>query len=135
MMCQHCDEPACREACPAEAIDHAPDGTVRIDPDLCIRCGDCEAACPYGVIDLLENGTPLKCDLCQDRREMEWLPSCVQHCPGRALYLATAQTLAEYTAGKTYSWRTGRVVYLSDKWSSLGSDASSGPARDMAVTG
>ena len=120
VLCQHCQQPACREACPTEAIYRASDGTVQIDPDLCDHCGVCESACPYGAIDHTDQRGPVKCTLCFSRRENGWLPSCAQHCVGRAFTVVLDQTLSDVTEGKKYVWRTGQVVYSSDKWASLG---------------
>ena len=58
-------------------------GVVIIDDDLCIQCGACADACPYGSI-FYHAGEDryLKCDLCASRREG---PLCVQVCPVGAL--------------------------------------------------
>lgn len=47
--CNHCDKPACLEACPEHAIKKRDDGIVYIDPDLCKGVQACIGACPYGV--------------------------------------------------------------------------------------
>jgi len=120
VMCQHCRRPACREACPTEAIYRAADQSIQIDPDLCIRCGECEAACPFGVLAHTEQYGPVKCTLCLSRRKNGWLPSCAQHCEGRAFTVSADDQTAPVAAHKKYSWSTGRVIYISDKWSGLG---------------
>lgn len=120
VMCQHCDNPACREACPTEAIFRAEDESIQIDSDLCTQCGECEQACPYGVMAHTERDGALKCTLCFSRREKGWLPSCAQHCEGRVFSVAADDPAAPIVTGKRYSWSTGRVIYISDKWSSLG---------------
>lgn len=51
-----------------------------------------------------------------------WLPSWVQHCPGRTFTLAAEDALAMVIQKKKYSWSAGQIVYISNKWSSLGSD-------------
>lgn len=49
--CQHCDNPACRNACPTGATQIREDGIVWIDEELCIGCKSCIEACPYeGVL-------------------------------------------------------------------------------------
>ena len=120
VMCQHCHQPACREACPTEAIYRAEDKSIQISPDLCDHCGACEAACPYGAIEITEQYGPVKCTLCFNRRENDWLPSCAQHCEGRAFTLASSQNISSVVAEKKYSWSTGQVVYVSNKWDSFG---------------
>jgi Fe-S-cluster-containing dehydrogenase component len=120
VMCQHCRQPACMEACPAEAIYRASDGTVQINPDLCDRCGLCESACPFGVISLTEQHGPIKCTFCMARREDGWLPSCAQHCEGRAFTVADEREIVAVVKRKKYAWSTGQVTYVSDKWADLG---------------
>ena len=120
VMCQHCHHPACREACPTEAIFRAEDGSIQIDPDRCDRCGACEAACPYGAIEHTDEYGPVKCTLCFSRRENGWLPSCAQHCEGRAFTLFVDDRDPSDMTPKKYTWSTGRIVYVSDKWAGLG---------------
>ena len=47
--CRHCEHPHCMADCPPNAIHRGMDGEVFID-DTCIGCGNCQRACPYGVI-------------------------------------------------------------------------------------
>ncbi len=119
-LCQHCDQPACQAACPVDAIYRETDGTVQIRQDVCTGCGACATACPFGVMEIAgEEGLPVKCTLCHARRAEGALPSCAQHCIGRAMTLVAEEELEAAVRGRT-SWRTGRIVYVSDKWSSLG---------------
>jgi Fe-S-cluster-containing dehydrogenase component len=127
VMCQHCHEPACREVCPTEAIYRAEDRSIQINPDLCIQCGDCTSACTFGAIDYSEQTGPVKCTLCFARRENGWLPSCAQHCLGRAFRLISGNKAPAEPSSKKYTWSTGRIVYVSDKWASLGKSFPSDP--------
>ena len=53
----HCQEPACKKACDdigIYAISKNEYGAVIIDYEKCIGCRYCEAACPYGVPQYIE---------------------------------------------------------------------------------
>jgi Fe-S-cluster-containing dehydrogenase component len=120
VMCQHCLQPKCMDACPAEAIYRAEDKSIQIDHDLCIQCGACESACPFGAIEFSDTHGPVKCTLCFNRRENKWLPSCAQHCQGRVFSVASEHNRDSIIAGKKFVWSAGQVVYVSNKWASLG---------------
>jgi Fe-S-cluster-containing hydrogenase component 2/CRP-like cAMP-binding protein len=47
--CRHCENPHCMADCPPNAINRGQDGEVYINSE-CIGCGNCQRACPYGVI-------------------------------------------------------------------------------------
>ena len=84
VLCQHCDEPGCVEACTAGALVKQPDGTVRHIPELCTACLMCLDACSYGAIYQEPTGnTVVKCDLCAGKET----PACVESCAVEALYL------------------------------------------------
>ena len=84
-VCRHCDSPDCLAACPSEAIRLDEQGVALIDDELCLRCGNCQSACPYGVLFYNEAmDRYLKCDLCAGRPEG---PICVEVCPVGALTL------------------------------------------------
>lgn len=119
LMCNHCSGnkkdgvPPCVKACPefpgkrakfktAEgktvryrqgATYRRPDGLILIDKELCIGCGKCIDACPYGVRSfdpfVKAGGDPTKqaadkCDMCEHRLDNGLEPSCVNTCQGRA---------------------------------------------------
>ena len=119
LMCNHCEGnekdgvPPCVKACPEfpgerrkfktsdgktiryrhGATYKRPDGLILIDKDLCIGCGKCIDACPYGVRSfdpfVKAGGDPTKqaadkCDMCVNRIDNGVEPSCVNTCQGRA---------------------------------------------------
>lgn len=95
--CNHCDNPACVEACPAGSMTkHDEDGLVYNDPETCIGCGACAQACPYGVpaIDV-EHSLSIKCDGCHERVAAGLMPTCVSACPMRALDFGPIDELRE----------------------------------------
>lgn len=84
--CMHCGEAACIEVCPADAIHRTDFGTVEIDREKCISCGECKANCLFQVIGF-ENELPFKCTFCIDRLEEGMKPACASACPtGTSLF-------------------------------------------------
>ncbi|MCR3921730.1 MAG: 4Fe-4S dicluster domain-containing protein [Firmicutes bacterium] len=80
--CRQCTEAHCVRACITGSMKKDPQsGMVFNDPERCVACWTCIAACPYGAI--VREGThsklAVKCDLCGDN------PQCVIHCPNEAL--------------------------------------------------
>ena len=61
------------------------DGVVVIDAKTCVGCTYCTWACPYGAIQMSEDGRADKCDLCVDRLDQNLAPACVKVCPTEAL--------------------------------------------------
>ena len=120
-LCQHCDQPECQAACPVDCIHREADGSIQIERDACTGCGSCVTACPFGVMETNEEGgPPFKCTLCYERRKDGSLPSCAQHCVGRAMSLIDEDSLTAFLEGRQ-SWKTGRIVYVTRKWLQLGS--------------
>lgn len=95
--CNHCAEPSCLTACPANAIyKRAEDGVVLIDHEKCAGVGDCIKACPYSAIHLentVHGEQGFKCTFCWDRLPQGKRPSCVMACPQRALDCGTLENL------------------------------------------
>jgi dimethyl sulfoxide reductase iron-sulfur subunit len=54
MLCMHCQEAPCLEACPTGATYRAEGGMVLVDDDLCMGCRYCIMACPYEARTYLE---------------------------------------------------------------------------------
>jgi len=90
--CLHCENAACVTVCPTGAsYKREEDGIVLVDEALCIGCGLCAWACPYGARELDPvGGVMKKCTLCIDRiyneniAESERQPACVRACPTTA---------------------------------------------------
>ena len=119
IMCNHCEGnekdkvPPCVTACPEYpgerrkwtspsgkkiryrhgATYKRPDGLILIDKSLCIGCGKCIDACPYGVRSFdpfvkagkkpTEQAAD-KCDMCTHRVDNGIEPACVNTCQGDA---------------------------------------------------
>lgn len=104
--CQHCENPACANACPVGATYKDPEtGIVMQDYDRCIGCRMCMAACPYegvrsynweepeyyldyrqGDLEVAEHQAHVveKCVMCKDRVARGLDPACIEVCPARA---------------------------------------------------
>jgi Fe-S-cluster-containing dehydrogenase component len=79
--CKQCPHPVpCAEACPKGAIKaDATTGARKIDTSLCVGCGICTVACPWGMPTLRADGKSSKCFLCDGN------PECAHACPTGAL--------------------------------------------------
>lgn len=122
--CNHCENPACQKVCPTGATYKRGDGIVTIDPERCIGCRHCMAACPYNAryfnaqIDSEEvqerfpartHGTVDKCDFCARRVDAGEKPACVATCPAGARLFGDA---ADPQSDVFEALRTRRVATL-----------------------
>ena len=90
--CLHCENAACVTVCPTGAsYKRQEDGIVLVEEALCMGCGLCAWACPYGVRELDPGeGVMKKCTLCIDRiynenlEPVDRVPACVAACPASA---------------------------------------------------
>jgi len=81
-LCNHCEDAPCNQVCPTHASITAPGGVELVDPELCIGCGYCVQACPYGVRFINhDTGNADKCTWCYHRITKEETPACVEACP------------------------------------------------------
>lgn len=110
VQCRQCVDPACVEACPADALQPDPEnGNVRIvDYDKCIGCQSCVQACPYGPSRAVWNfkaNHAQKCDLCA--KAPHWgrkggpagEQACVSVCPMKAISFTREIPLQEGDKG------------------------------------
>lgn len=84
-VCQHCETPECISVCPADATYKRADGTVLVNKERCIGCGQCIDACPYSarIMNSAANVAE-KCTLCIQLTDKGEEANCVANCPGRA---------------------------------------------------
>lgn len=95
VVCLQCNEPDCRNICPAGAIQKDPrTGIVYIDDKRCVRCLLCTLACPYcGIFYSQKDQMVIKCDHCDGD------PECVKVCkPGALQYLRHAEVYKEWAS-------------------------------------
>jgi len=50
-VCRSCEEPACKEICPAGALELRPGGGVLLNADKCYGCRKCVAACSIRAVN------------------------------------------------------------------------------------
>ncbi|MFR1640272.1 MAG: 4Fe-4S dicluster domain-containing protein [Eggerthellaceae bacterium] len=116
MLCMHCENPPCVEACAVEGATYKrDDGIVVIDKEKCIGCKACIAACPYGSryyretedgyfgaelneyesYTVMPQGTVDKCTFCAERVDAgNGEPqACVAACPAGARIFGDLDTL------------------------------------------
>jgi Fe-S-cluster-containing dehydrogenase component len=98
--CMHCADPSCVSACPVSAmIKDAKTGIVSYDPDACIGCRYCVAACPFGIPKYQYDsptGKIGKCELCRHRHKDGHYSACAEVCPtGATLFGRSEDLLAE----------------------------------------
>lgn len=90
-VCMHCEEPACANVCPADAISIDENGIVHTaKTSHCIGCSNCVMACPFGVPKKSDaKELMMKCNMCYDRTSVGKKPMCATVCPSQALYFGT----------------------------------------------
>ncbi|MCP4023387.1 MAG: 4Fe-4S dicluster domain-containing protein [Desulfobacteraceae bacterium] len=86
VLCRHCEDAPCVNACISGAITRAENNAVITNTDKCIGCWTCVMVCPYGVIGRDKDlKIAYRCDRCPDQDH----PACVDACPTEALTYAT----------------------------------------------
>jgi len=117
--CMHCTDAPCMAVCPADCFEYTEDGIVLHNKDLCIGCGYCLFACPFGAPQFPkqtafgERGKMDKCTFCAGGPETEAgseeervkyganriaegkLPMCASLCSTKALMAGDAQTVSD----------------------------------------
>ncbi|MDA3894627.1 MAG: 4Fe-4S dicluster domain-containing protein [Desulfobacteraceae bacterium] len=106
VLCNHCANPPCVQACPTQATFQREDGIVLMDFHRCIGCRFCMAACPYGsrsfnfrdpreaIKPENENkefptrtkGVVEKCNFCAERLAVGKQPACVEASKGALIF-------------------------------------------------
>jgi formate dehydrogenase iron-sulfur subunit len=128
--CMHCTDAPCAAVCPTNCFYTTADGIVLHNKDLCIGCGYCFYACPFGAPQYPQQeafgsrGKMDKCTFCaggpeEDNSEAEFkkyganriaqgkLPACAEMCATKALLAGDGDIVAEIYRKRVMS-RSGR---------------------------
>ena len=138
-LCNHCADAPCVSVCPTGASFVADDGVVLVDPDRCIGCKYCMAACPFQVrwCDD-ETGEVGKCTFCYHRSSQGLQPKCVSTCITKSRLFGDlsdpasdiARRLAEVDAERLLPELGGEVaVYYVGLYETLAAPKASGVCR------
>lgn len=111
VLCRHCDEPACVDACMAGAMRKEEESGFVLNEggqQECVGCWMCVMACPYGAIvqGVGPDKKALKCDRCSHRE----VPACVAACPNEALIFEKPDQFSKERRRKTVVALTGTGV-------------------------
>ncbi len=128
--CMHCTDAPCAAVCPVDCFYTTADGIVLHDKDLCIGCGYCFYACPFGAPQYPQQtafgvrGKMDKCTFCAggpeaahsqeeltkygtNRVEEGKLPLCAEMCATKALIAGDGDVIADIYRKRVMS-RGGR---------------------------
>ncbi len=116
--CMHCSDAPCMAVCPTDCFYQTDDGIVLHNKDLCIGCGYCLFACPFGAPQFPssaafgECGKMDKCTFCAGGPEEDHspaerakyganriaegkLPLCAEMCSTKALLAGDANKVSD----------------------------------------
>ncbi|UCC55788.1 MAG: 4Fe-4S dicluster domain-containing protein [Gammaproteobacteria bacterium] len=125
--CMHCSDAPCAAVCPVDCFYYTDDGVVLHDKDICIGCGYCFYACPFGAPQFPQDGAfgsrgkMDKCTFCaggpeEDNSPEEHakygsnrlaegkLPLCAEMCATKALLAGDGDTVADIYRERV-TWR------------------------------
>ena len=137
--CMHCTDAPCEQVCPVDCFYIRADGIVLHDKEICIGCGYCLYACPFGAPQFPKDGAfgtrgvMDKCTMCaggpeetnsikerelygQNRIAEGKVPMCAAVCSTNALIVGDALDVADIYRKRVFSRGKG-VVGVPYGWS------------------
>lgn len=116
--CMHCSDPPCKAVCPVDCFYQTEEGVVLHNKDICIGCGYCLYACPFGAPQYPQGsaysgkGKMDKCTFCsggpetpgseaelrkygRNRLSEGRLPLCSEMCATKALLAGDADRVSD----------------------------------------
>ena len=137
--CMHCTDAPCEQVCPVDCFYIRADGIVLHDKEVCIGCGYCLYACPFGAPQFPKDGAfgtrgvMDKCTMCaggpeetnsikerelygQNRIAEGKVPMCAAVCSTNALIVGDALDVADIYRKRVFSRGKG-VVGVPYGWS------------------
>ena len=116
----HCEDAPCAAVCPTHATYVTDSGVVLVDPEKCIGCKYCMAACPYQARIVQEStGVVEKCRFCWENGEPGNPPACAGTCISGARVFGDlddpesdiSKAIAQYHAQPLASNLTASKIY------------------------
>jgi formate dehydrogenase iron-sulfur subunit len=105
MACMHCTDAPCAAVCPVSCFYTTADGVVLHSKDLCIGCGYCFYACPFGAPQYPKVGN------FGSRGKMDKCTFCAEMCSTKSLLAGDGAIIAEI-----YKERVMKRGYGSGMW-------------------
>ncbi len=151
--CMHCSDAPCMAVCPVDCFYRTEEGVVLHDKDLCIGCGYCFYACPFGAPQFPQagafglRGKMDKCTFCaggpeKDNSAEEFrkyganrlsqgkLPACAEMCSTKALLGGDGDVVADIYRQRVLKRGKGSEVW---GWgTAYGAPGQQKPARRTA---
>ena len=150
--CMHCSDAPCMAVCPVNCFYRTEEGVVLHDKDVCIGCGYCCYACPFGAPQFPSAGTfgvrgkMDKCTFCaggpeangsqaefekygRNRLAEGKLPACAEMCSTKALLAGDGDVVADIFRNRVLKRGKGAEVW---GWGTAYGSQAGRPARTEA---